>query len=308
MGRIKHVLENRTVGEAILNRRFTVELCENVHLHYRNLRLEFPKEEFLTLLRHLKQLDESKIESFDYGHGKFQLIAEDQKLPEKTEFNHRVQIEEQVEGHYHVHFRNLRVELRDLADLGVRPPLRTYPVYLLGKYTGLARKAKQRLRRAVGRRVREWSVSLRPWKWRRQDPRSGVAIDTDFYSRYILKNSRVRSIQPKSVKLSNLRAHIRTPAGDNFIAVGDTPAARYLVGDKPGYEAYHKLENAFDVHDAKRFDDLIQSVRTTGYDPKKSAIVVFNGEPVIRDGQHRAAILYHLHGDIEVTVANVEFA
>ena len=54
MGNIKRILRKNKVSKPLLNNRFTVELCENVHLHYRNLRLEFPKDEFLHILRLLK--------------------------------------------------------------------------------------------------------------------------------------------------------------------------------------------------------------------------------------------------------------
>tara|TARA_Y100000034_G_C6909175_1_gene423059 strand:+ start:5536 stop:6336 length:801 start_codon:yes stop_codon:yes gene_type:complete len=117
MGNIRQVLYNQEVPKSMLNNRLTVELCENVHVHYRNLRLEFSKEEFLFLLKHLKGVDEEIIENFDYGDN-FQSLVETFELPESTEFDDRLQIEEQVEGHYHVHYRNLRIETQDLRELG----------------------------------------------------------------------------------------------------------------------------------------------------------------------------------------------
>ena len=97
----------------MLNERFTVELCENVHVHYRNLRLEFPKEEFLKILRVMKSLDEEEIENFEYGDDRpinIKSLFEGYILPKETEFNNRLILEEQVGGHYHLHYRNLRVE------------------------------------------------------------------------------------------------------------------------------------------------------------------------------------------------------
>lgn len=118
MGNIREILYQRKVPKSMLNSRLTVELCENVHFHYRNLRLEFSKEEFLFILKHLKDIDENKVENFEYGEGKFEGLINTFCLPESTEFDDRLQIEEQAEGHYHVHYRNLRIETVDLRELG----------------------------------------------------------------------------------------------------------------------------------------------------------------------------------------------
>ncbi|MDA1190351.1 MAG: hypothetical protein O3A46_01560 [Candidatus Poribacteria bacterium] len=110
MGRIRNIIRRAFVREPMLNRRMTVDLCENVHLHYRNLRLEFPKEEFLFILRALKSLDEEKIENFPYAPDAWEEILHTTDLPKRAEHNHRLQVEEQMEGHYHLHYRNLRIE------------------------------------------------------------------------------------------------------------------------------------------------------------------------------------------------------
>jgi len=111
MGDIKKVLFKSDVQEPLQNDRITVELCENVHLHYRNLRLEFPKEEFLLILKKLKSLDEKEINDFDYGGG-LRFLISDHDLPKRSEFNDRLQIEEQTNGLFHIHYKNMRVEFR----------------------------------------------------------------------------------------------------------------------------------------------------------------------------------------------------
>lgn len=115
MGDIKKVLFKGDVQEPYCNRTFVVELCENVHLHYRNLRLEFQKEEFLLILRKLKSLDEKEINEFAYGEG-HNFLINDHDLPEKTEFNDRFQIEELVSGMHHIHYKNMRIEFRNNCD------------------------------------------------------------------------------------------------------------------------------------------------------------------------------------------------
>ncbi len=113
MGQIKRIIRKEKVPTPLLNNRFTIELCENVHMHYRNLRLEFPKEEFLLILRKLKALNEHEIDTFTYGSNSFKSLICDHDLPDNTEWNDRLQYEEQVNGQYHLHYKNLRVELRN---------------------------------------------------------------------------------------------------------------------------------------------------------------------------------------------------
>jgi len=110
MGQVKKIVFETTCGKPMLNNRLTVELCENVHLHYRNLRLEFPKEEFLQILAMMKGLDEKTIEEFEYYPGNFKSLFNAKILPDETEFNNRLIVEEQEQGHYHLHYRNLRIE------------------------------------------------------------------------------------------------------------------------------------------------------------------------------------------------------
>lgn len=118
MGRVAKIIAQGEVGKPLFNTRACIDLCENVHLHYRNLRLEFSKEEFLLLLSMLKGLDSQEIANFQYSPTSFKEAANIQ-LPTKTEFDTRLVVEQQVEGHYHIHYRNLRIELGEMKS----PPL-----------------------------------------------------------------------------------------------------------------------------------------------------------------------------------------
>tara|TARA_Y100000034_G_C6876371_1_gene400872 strand:- start:276 stop:485 length:210 start_codon:yes stop_codon:yes gene_type:complete len=53
----------------------------------------------------------------------------------------------------------------------------------------------------------------------------------------------------------------------------------------------------------EKLEQLESSIKSKGY--SGNMIVVLNDEPMVADGQHRAAIMFNLYGDIEVRVANI---
>jgi hypothetical protein len=116
MGKIKRVIVNQVIPVPEHNTRLVVELCENVHVHYRNLRLEFSAAEFAVFQKLIGSIDPWAVKNFRYGANEFWEIGA-ARLPAATEFNDRLQIEEQVEGHFHIHYRNLRIEVNDLAEI-----------------------------------------------------------------------------------------------------------------------------------------------------------------------------------------------
>ena len=119
MGDNKRIIKKKVIPIPRLNQRLTVELCENVHLHYRNLRLEFSKDEFLFIVKLIKGLDEKVIKDFVYDKGNFNELIKTVDLPPCTEFNDRLQIEELMDGSFHVHYRNLRLDFENLEELGL---------------------------------------------------------------------------------------------------------------------------------------------------------------------------------------------
>lgn len=87
MGKVYKVLNNRKINNSpyYFAARLILEKCENVHLHYRNLRLEFSNDEFCDMFRcfkegfkvfqkyildsaEIKNIELSKIDPFDAGH------------------------------------------------------------------------------------------------------------------------------------------------------------------------------------------------------------------------------------------------
>ena len=57
----------------------------------------------------------------------------------------------------------------------------------------------------------------------------------------------------------------------------------------------------------ERLQGILDSIKENGYPYNNNYIVMFNDDNVIRDGQHRAACLYHLYGNIEVPVVRLYF-
>ena len=263
MGNIKKVLLNEDVETPLFNNRLTVELCENVHIHYRNLRLEFSKEEFLQILRELKQIDEGTVESFEYGENSFLSLINKEILPDTCEFDKRLQIEEQVEGHCHVHYRNLRIELRNLMDIGYG--LFEVPIKI----------------------DMEWFKDVPPGK-------------------------NIKHIGIKKMRLSQLQVGVfrEEDLGDSVgvrVPLEQSPVLDYLRGDTDKYikylEVVRKLAIDHSKYSVEKLESLKKSIESRGYNG--NLIVVLNDGPMVADGQHRAAILYHLFGDIEIRVANI---
>jgi len=101
------------LDQTMLHNRLSLDLCENIHLHFQNLRFEFSKPEFLLLW--------DAVSSINLRQWNFLLPRKlcCITLPAVTEWNNRFQLEEQVEGHYHLHYRNLRVEFRTFSEVGL---------------------------------------------------------------------------------------------------------------------------------------------------------------------------------------------
>lgn len=118
MGEIKEVVVEKTVPTPMFNDSLRVELCENVHIHYRNIRLEFGPEEFLLFREAMVRCDPDRVREFPYGKDHVLLVTAG--LPEKCEFNDRMRVEEQTNGCWHIHYRNLRGEFRTLEEAGLQ--------------------------------------------------------------------------------------------------------------------------------------------------------------------------------------------
>lgn len=66
-------------------------------------------------------------------------------------------------------------------------------------------------------------------------------------------------------------------------------------------------DNYFFQSNDDRIFEMLESLKIYGYPYDNKYIVIFNDQNIIRDGQHRAACLYYLNGDIEIPVLRCQF-
>ena len=184
----------------------------------------------------------------------------------------RLQIEDNIGEAIHIHYRNFRL------DLTVRD------------FLGIEKCCYDALLKILERSNSE-----------------GHVIDRSFLiaiTRYV---SDIISIDKKTVRLSDLRAIKYDNQGWSSGPISESAAYRYLQGDTAYYVDY--LERHGKPHQSiENIETLRKDIAKNGYDADLGAIVTFGDEPYIRDGQHRAAIIYYLKGDIEVPIFNVQFS
>lgn len=105
------------------------DLCENVHLHYRNIRLEFSEKEFATFraaMHHLGMAVEFHADQTKYEEGDPMFLSQQLfQTPLKANsdyYPNRVTIEFERDNTVHFHYRDLRLhwtlsEFNQIADM-----------------------------------------------------------------------------------------------------------------------------------------------------------------------------------------------
>ena len=288
MGRIAVILKKEKVSKPALNNRFTVELCENIHIHYRNLRLEFTKEEFLYILKLLKGINEHEVETFKYSNYAYKELVKEFGLPESVWYDDRLQIERQKEGHYHIHYRNLRLEFSSLKELG------------FSKFFGWWPKKKYALRK----KIHEFRFKFIKLFWRKKSFAKAFAKKNknNFYQidKYVLdklKDVKIYKCSVNKIKLKNLKVILFVKEGTHVYKLPQSPAYKFLEGDVQGYLDYNDFKNpkgGGDIHSIQRYSDLIKSFNENGY--QEENVILVNDRNEIFDGQHRACLLRKKYG------------
>jgi len=121
---------------------------------------------------------------------------------------------------------------------------------------------------------------------------------------------RLKKIEIEEIELSRLMCIVNSNYhGDlNFlklVPIALCPAYRFLTGNGKEFLKYEQY-NYHNVNNEHRLLEISESVQKNGYPSDGRYIVLFNGQDVIRDGQHRAAILANLLGG-EGTVKVMRF-
>lgn len=130
MGSIKKVLAmGKLLARSVTANTIWTDLCENVHLHYRNVRLDFSEKEFAVFraaINHLGMAVEHIAEENKYEEGDPNfLIQQIFKEPLNTDSDYypdRALIELQRDRTVHFHYRDLRLhfsekEFIDLSEM-----------------------------------------------------------------------------------------------------------------------------------------------------------------------------------------------
>ena len=115
MGAIIKLLGSGKLDEAEFNNYMSLELTENVHFHYRGVRLEFTPEEFLFIKDIFCSLTDKEIEAVKnrkYGYDERVVhMRITKELPKNDWWKNQFQIEKGRGGGVHLHINNLRVGL-----------------------------------------------------------------------------------------------------------------------------------------------------------------------------------------------------
>lgn len=94
---------------------------------------------------------------------------------------------------------------------------------------------------------------------------------------------------------------------DRLVQLQKTPAYKYLQNHGGSFLKYKQL-NYLNLSNEERLNSLIKSIKNNGYPFNNEYIILFNSQNIIRDGQHRAAVLAHLYGlDHEILIQRFIF-
>ena len=285
MGRTVKILTKKEVPPSLCNTRFTVELCEKIHIHYRNIRLEFKKEEFLHILNLLSKIDVETIKNFPYNDYNFNLLVEDFNLPPLCEYSDRLQIEKQKEGHYHIHYRNCRLEFKRLTEIGFSNinfglPLLQYKLTCF--FSELQNKSlKLYSKKSVEKLLKSKFEFKIDKEWAKK-----FANNVPTYRRYSIC----------TLSLEKLKAVLFVKEGLWSYPLNVTPPFLYLKGDKEAYHSYCTFKNTregTDRHDDKRFEKLLDDLKNSEH---LQHFIIVNRKNEILDGLHRACFLLYKYG------------
>lgn len=306
-------------------RRVSLERVVNgtCHFHYRNLRLEFTEDSFEYIKQAFQQAEKSFLTHVREKQSSFHdsISAKQDEVPEFRGFIDGlsgsklwgwVQAIEDPSVSWEVKLLIDGEEILQTLACGYRPDLANCFGYGNSGFEIesplLLRKSRDEIRVVILPYDQDlsWGAgstgsSARPFLYL-ENP-SSLPIDAAFFNRFI-KNRLVMGVDLKEVRLDELLIHVYGADGESYVQIKDSPAYRYLCGDVNYYRSYHRYENGYNRHSEEGFKQLIDSFEKDGYD-QNNLIVTFNNEKIVRDGHHRAAILFHQKPEAKVWVLNL---
>ncbi|MGM0641874.1 MAG: hypothetical protein ACQESN_10670 [Thermotogota bacterium] len=116
-----------------------------------------------------------------------------------------------------------------------------------------------------------------------------------FYNRIALYFDLIEEIKIENIPIKELKCSVKGKNKSSLKKIVDTPSYKYLQGNKHDLINYQQF-NYFGISNESRLAKLYKSIKNNGYPKNDEYIILFNNENIIRDGQHRAAVLAHLYG------------
>lgn len=118
MGEIKAILSESEKNPSYFSDDLRIEQAEWIHLHWRDMRILLTPDQFAFIRQHI-------LNAFDVWNGKisnFDNVLSTDTIPDGTIFGGRISIEEQMNGDFHFHYHDMRIELareqfKAIADL-----------------------------------------------------------------------------------------------------------------------------------------------------------------------------------------------
>ena len=191
-------------------------------------------------------------------------------LPYPLLYGSRLQIEDNIGEAVHIHYRNFRLDF-------------TIKDFLKLEHTLYLSLLKVLEKKGLGNYV----------------------IDKKFLVAIANFIPHIISFEEKHMFLNDLKVIEYVKGGWTPSSIKNSPAYQYLQGNKNIYQDY--LKNFGSIgHSIDNLENLQKEIIKKSY-PSDGWIVTFGNQPYIRDGHHRAAILHHIYGNIQVPILNIQF-
>ena len=113
----------------------------------------------------------------------------------------------------------------------------------------------------------------------------------------------LKSACAETVDLNDLRCF--DVSNKDGISIENSRYYLQLKNNQIGIGPQH-INNYTNQTNKERFLKIYDALEKNGYD-SKTPIIVYNDDYVIRDGEHRAAILCYLHGNTKIEILRLKF-